>query len=136
MNNIDFLKKVLMSGYEYWIAAKRENANVYGRMEQQPDSIWLIAIPIEENLHVPKKADEILLKDIERLRDLPIHNIAISESYAPFQHGQTLYSFYEGFPIKRNIKDFMIKALELASNNIYDYQKLLEPKEETQPACS
>jgi hypothetical protein len=131
MHNIDFLKQILTSGCEYWIAAKKESANVYGRMERQPDSIWIIAIPMEENMHMPKKEDEILLKDIERLRNAQVHNIAISEDYPPFQHGQTLYNFYRGYPIKGDIKSVMIQALQLGSNNIYDYEKLLQPEATT-----
>jgi hypothetical protein len=127
MDNIDFLKQILTSGCEYWIAAKKEYANQYGDMKRGPDSIWLIAVPIEENLHVPQKEDEILLKDVERLRSLPLHNIAITENYPPFQHGQTLYDFYTGYPIKENIKEVIIKALQLKSNNIYEYKELVEP---------
>jgi hypothetical protein len=130
MDNLDFLKQILTSGCEYWIAAKKESEMVYGSLKRQPDSIWVIAIPMEENLHIPKKEEEILLRDIERLRSLPVHNIAISENYPPFQHGQTLYNFYLGFPIKENIKQFVIKALQLGSSIIYDYVPLLE---ETKP---
>lgn len=128
MDNIDFLKQILTTGCEYWIAAKKEYTD-YHYWRRGPDSIWFIAVPIEENLHVPKKEDEILLKDIERLRNLSVHNIAISENYAPFQHGQTLYSFHTGLPIRENIKEVMLKALQLGSKNIYDYAALIKEAE-------
>lgn len=131
MENIDFLKKILTSGCEYWIAARRESVNMYGRLERSSDSIWFIAIPIEENIYLSKTEDEILVKDIERLRSLYVHNIAISKDYPPFQHGISLYNFYDGYPVKENHKEILKKALELGSNDIYDYRKLLEPQPET-----
>lgn len=125
MENIDFLKKVLMSSESYWIAARMEYKD-WKTGERDKDSIWVIAVPITADIRYSQAADEIRLKDIERLRDVELHNIAISESYPPFQHSISMRKFYQGFPITGPIKDFVIKALQLGSNNIYDYEQLLQ----------
>lgn len=90
------------------------------------DSIILTVIPRD----IPRslKSNEILLCDIEKLRDSIMLTIHINEPYSPFQTGQTFYNVYAGFPVKTNVKNFMIKAIELNSNDIYDYKQLTEPE--------
>jgi hypothetical protein len=53
-------------------------------------------------------------------------NVYLNESYAPFQLGVNLYHVTEVFPIPSRQREFMIKALELKSHDIYDYKKLID----------
>ena len=124
MNNINFLKKVLMSEskHEYWIVAKRNEYNTIARKGRDKDSIILCVIP--NNIPREVKDKEILLSQLEDLRNAEMQNIFINEPYAPFQTGQTFYNIYEGFPIKTDVKKFMMQALALRSDSIYDYEDL------------
>ena len=104
MDNLHFLTEILMSDAEYWVALK-----------------------------VDEWSDEILLTDLEVLRSSEPSNISLSHSYSPFQLGLSMYNFTQGYPIKTDVRQFLIDALALQSNDIYDYQSLIkqpEPKTE------
>lgn len=123
MTNLNFLKAILMSTDEYWVVAKKnEYHNVVDRGRRDKDSVILTVIPYSLNRGVPES--EILLCEIEKLRSSELINIHINESYAPFQHGMSFYDIYTGYPIKGDVKEFLIKALELKSNSIHDYEAL------------
>lgn len=127
MDNLDFLKAVLMSDAEYWIVAKR---NEYPNSRSEPDSIILISFPY--TIKTGMKYEDIKLSDIEGLSRVSLDmNIFINKPYAPFQRYTSFYNIYKGYPVKKNIKQFMIDALALNSDSIYDYKELLE-KEDTE----
>jgi hypothetical protein len=126
MDNISFLKEILTSSSQYWVAAKKEKIYSFGEYKTVGDSVWIICIP--HNISLFQNENEILLKDIEALASCEVHNIALSEPFAPFQHGVTLLNFYKGFPLEKvvDIKKFMIQALECRSDDIYAYEKIIE----------
>lgn len=124
--NIDFLVKVLTSNQHYWIVAKRNESNSLVGGGRRKDSIIYIAIDYKIPLDL--KRESILLTDIERLeRSDLICNVFINDSYPPFQVGQSFHEIYEGYPIEGvYAKDFLLEALKLNSDSIWDYKKLLE----------
>lgn len=125
MNNIRFLTEILTTDSEYWVVAKEMTASVYGRMERQKDHILLIAIPALIKRGISN--DEIKLQDLERLQSCNvIENIHLNADYAPFQTGITFYNIYKGFALSGNFKQFLIEALTLDSNDIYQYKELFE----------
>lgn len=131
MENIDFLKKILTSGCEYWIAAQKEYKN-YREFERAPDTIWFICLPYDLQIDINQSNDTILLKDLEKLQRTTVINIPISEDVPPFQAGVSLHNFYKGYPIKgEHAQEILKKALYLKSTNIYDYETLI-PKIEPQ----
>lgn len=114
--NIDFIKEVLMSRSEYWVVARKVN---------NYDQIILIVIPkdIKRGLNY----EEITLQDVEKLHGSYIEqNVFINTDYPPFQQNISFSDMYKGYPINSKIKEFMIKALELKSDNIYQYKALIE----------
>jgi hypothetical protein len=131
MQNIDFLKDIITTEHEYWVIAKRNTAQEYGRSVRIKDSIYLIDIPYDLKRGVPE--DEILLKDLETIRSSCFdQNISISEPYAPFQRCMCFYDVYKGFPILGDVKKFLIKALELGSDEIYNYHEMSKIQEDSQ----
>jgi len=120
---INFLKKVLMSNADYWVVAKRNSYRNFAKWKQGEDSIMLVSFPgIEVNL----KYEEITLKHIEDLYKAKLDfNIFLNEDYPPFQFGQSLYDVYDGFPLENTpVKKFLIAALQLGSNLLYEYEDL------------
>lgn len=125
MNNINFLSKILSTDHEYWIVAKKNEYNTIARQGRDKDTIIYLTIPknIERNI----KYDEIKLVDLERLQKANMDcNIFLNESYPPFQIGQSFYDIFDGYPVERNQKQLLIKALELESDNLWDYKKLID----------
>lgn len=122
MENISFLKQVLTSGKEYWVAARREYVNRYGTMESEPDSVWLICIPYK--ISTDYKIDDLLVKDVEELYRAEVQNIALSNNYPPFQCNITMRDFHVGFPLEGDFREFLTKALTCGSNKLDDYQKI------------
>lgn len=111
MKNIDFLKDVLMSDAEYWIVKSGKY-------------IMLIAIPnsIPRNL----KYEEITLQELEKINRLYCdYNIIINNDTPPFQQFMSFCNITVGFPINKGIKKFMLDALALKSDNIYEYKNLI-----------
>jgi len=129
--HIDFYKKILMSTYCYWIVAQQCEAMVYCKLKRIEDDIIFIAIP--ENIKRGLEYKDIKLKDIEEIETTNIiTNIYLTNNYAPFQHGISFKNIYDGFYIdgkSNNIKDILIKALKIKSNEIYKYKELLKKKE-------
>lgn len=128
MDNIRFLKEVLMSEEEYWIVARKNYASQYGEMKQTSDDVLIITIPYE--IRRGLAPENILLSDAEKLQSIELPNIFVSNEYPPFQRGITMYNIYNGYPIKDNIKEFMMKALALGSKDLYDYAELLKSQQE------
>jgi len=125
MDNIDLLKEILMTDFEYWIVAKKEFTSRLGEMSREPDQILLISIPPEIKRGL--EYDDIKLKDVVKLyTSYADKNIFITGECPPFQLYISFRGIYAGFPIKKNIKQFMVAALELKSNDIYDYKKLID----------
>jgi hypothetical protein len=125
MKNVNFLKEVLMSDAEYWIVEKRVEVINSGRTDRVDVDIIFIAIPrnIERNL----KYEEITLQELEKLENsLCEQNIFMTNDFTPFQIGVRFYNLYSGYPITKNINKFLIDALNLKSENIWDYKKLIE----------
>jgi hypothetical protein len=132
MENIDFLKQILMSDAEYWVVAKMVETNSMGRMERNKDDIMLISIPRQTRRNL--KYEEITLADLEKLRNADVDNIFLNNSYPPFQYGVTFWKVYLGFPITKNIRGFMIDALALVSDDIFEYKKLITEPEKVETA--
>ena len=127
MDNLRFLTEILMSDAEYWVALKVDEWSS-GKHDK---SVWLISI--NPKIRRGLKKDEILLTDLEALRSSEPSNISLSNSYAPFQLGISMYNFTQGYPITTDVRQFLIDALALQSQDIYDYQSLIkqpEPKNE------
>lgn len=117
--NINFIKEVLMSKSEYWVVARKRNDY------DQIDQIILIVIP--KGIKRGLKYEEITLQDVEKLHGSYIEqNVFINTDYPPFQQYISFSDMYKGYPINSNIKEFMIKALELESDDIYQYKALIE----------
>jgi hypothetical protein len=117
-----------MTEDEYWIVAKTNESRYYGSTQRDKDSIILTCIPY--NFRRGLKRDEILVCEVEKLQHSDLMNIHINVNYAPFQSGMIFYNVYTGYPIKCNVKEFMIKALELKSDDICDYKELAEKAKE------
>ncbi len=128
MDNLDFLKQVLMSDTHYWIVARKEYTNHFSR-STAPDSLWFIAI--DYNIVLNKKYEDISLADIEKLNESQVANIALTENYPPFQLGISMSRMYKGWPVTEatNIKQVMIDAINLGSKDFYDYKELTEQKQ-------
>ena len=118
--NVDFLKKVLMSEAEYWVVAKRDE---YSKVKI-PDYICLICVPSE--IKTGLKYEEITLKALEDLSRSEYPNIYLNTGCPPFQKYQRFGKLFEGFPVEKNIKEFLSKALLLESDELYEYEKLLK----------
>jgi len=123
MDNIRFLTEILMSTEEYWVAVK-EDQWASGKSDR---SVWLISI--NPRIRRGLKKDEILLTDLEALRSSEPSNISLSNSYAPFQLGISMYNFTQGYPVTSDVRQFLIDALAIQSNDIYDYQALIKQPE-------
>lgn len=126
MDNIDFLSEILTSSEEYWCVAKKIEYRAFAEDKRGPDEIFFIAIPLGTRRGIDKK--DILLSDLENLRRCEVSNIPLSKSYAPFQQGITMWNMYRGFSVGGDPRKFLKAALEIESNNIDDYTKLLEPE--------
>lgn len=125
MKNVDFLKEVLMSDAEYWIVAKEVTGSEYGRTKRYKDHIMFISIPKEIKRGL--KYEEITLQELEKLnRSYCEQNIYINTDYPPFQLYGTFSDIYRGFPITHKIRDFMLQALALGSDEIWEYKKLIQ----------
>jgi hypothetical protein len=123
--NIDFIKEILTSTAEYWIVARKTEYRDYMKMKRGEDHIIFIAIP--KDIKRGLKYEEITLQEVEKLhRAYMEQNIFINTDYPPFQQYITFKDVYRGFPIEHNIKEFMLKALALKSNELYKYKELLE----------
>ena len=123
----DLLKQILETDHVYWVVAKENTANEYCRTVRKDDSILFIAIP--QNVKRGSKYEEITLKEFEDLKHLYMDsNIFLSpENYPPFQLYISFSSLHDGFPItihNKNINEFIVKAIELKSTDIYKIKEL------------
>ena len=121
--NISVLKKILTSNEEYWILRKN-NDTIGINPKSYKASIIMCAIPIE--IEQGLKVDEIKLIDLEKLQSIHFSNIFLNQDYAPFQSCQSFYNITNAYPIPSNQKDFLIKALDLGSDDIWDYKLLID----------
>lgn len=131
----EFFKKVMTSHDGYWVVSKKKEGREYGDWVRKNDTIVFIAIP--EKWKRGLKPNEILLIDVENYqREFIDCNIYLNEAYPPFQQGQSLSDVTDGFPVKTElgINEFIAQAIQLESDNLFDYKKLmdriLESKEE------
>ena len=125
MKNVDFLKEVLMSDAEYWVVAQEVTAQEYGRSVRRKDHIMFIAIPKEIKRGL--KYEEITLQELEKLnKSYCEQNIYINTDFPPFQLYGTFSDIYMGFPITHKIREFMLDALALQSDEILEYKKLIQ----------
>lgn len=123
--NIDFIKEILMSTAEYWVVAKKTEYREYFETKRGKDQIVFIAIP--KDIKRGLKYEEITLQEVEKLHFAYIEqNIFINTDYPPFQQYITFRDMYKGYPIEYKIKEFMLKALDLKSNELYEYKALIE----------
>ena len=123
--NIDFIKEILMSTAEYWIVAKKTEYREYFETKRGEDQIVFIAIP--KDIKRGLKYEEITLQEVEKLHNAYIEqNIFINTDYPPFQQYITFRDVYKGYPVEHKIKEFMLKALELKSGELYKYKELIE----------
>lgn len=123
--NIDFIKEILMSTAEYWIVAKKTEYREYFETKRGKDQIVFIAIP--KNIKRGLKYEEITLQEVEKLHSAYIEqNIYINTDFPPFQQFLTFSDMYKGYPIEYKIKEFLLKALDLKSDKLYEYKTLIE----------
>ena len=123
--NIDFIKEILMSTAEYWIVAKKTEYREDFEMKRGKDQIIFIAIP--KDIKRGLKYEEITLQEVEKLHNAYIEqNIFLNTDYPPFQQYITFRDMYKGYPVEYKIKEFMLKALDLKSSELYDYKALIE----------
>ena len=123
--NIDFIKEILMSTAEYWIVAKETEYREYFETKRGKDQIVFIAIP--KDIKRGLKYEEITLQEVEKLHNAYIEkNIFINSHCSPFQQYITFRDMYKGYPIEYKIKEFMLKALDLKSDELYEYKELIE----------
>lgn len=125
MKNLDLLKQVLMSTAEYWIVAKMCESREYMKTKRDTDQILFILIP--QGIRRGLKYEEITLADLEQLNSSDVdQNIFINANYSPFQQGISFRGLYFGFPIKHDIKQFLLSAIELNSDSIFEYKQLIK----------
>ncbi len=125
MDNINFLSKILSTKHEYWIVAKKNEYNTISRKSRDKDSIIFISVPI--NIKIGVEYNDIKLVDLEKLQKANIDcNIFLNDNYPPFQMNQNLYNIFDGHPIESKQKLCLMKALELDSDNLWDYKKLID----------
>lgn len=125
MDNLDFLKRILMSGSEYWLASSKEKD--YRNGGYFNEAVWLICLPYNIQVDLRQTADSIKLVDVEKLYRADVQNIPISDDYPPFQYGQSMHYFHDGYPLEGvNVKQLLSKALAFGSSNIHDYKDLIE----------
>lgn len=128
----DLLKQILETDHTYWVVAKENTANEYCRTVRKDDSILLISIP--QNVKRGLEYEEITLKQFEELKHSYMDsNIFLSpENYPPFQLYISFSSLHDGFPVTINkINEFIIKAIELKSTDIYKIKELHDKYLET-----
>lgn len=113
--NIDFLKKILTTDAQYWIAARKENISEH--------SVWIICVPVDK-FPTGQSINDLLLRDIEALATCEVQNICLSDRFAPFQMGLTMNSFFDGYPIGEDVKDFVVKCLNHTGKRLWDYKAL------------
>lgn len=120
MNNLDFIKTVLMTEESYWVVSRYEDS-CNGRTK---DTVWFVSM--DKDILFDKKYEEITLKDVEVLMRSTVENIPISEQYPPFQRGITMLNIYKGFPVsnKINIKKFLTDCIVRGLNELYECKDL------------
>ena len=123
--NIDFIKEILMSTAEYWIVARKTEYREDFEMKRGKDQIVFIAIP--KDIKRGLKYEEITLQEVEKLHNAYIEqNIFLNTDYPPFQQFITFRDMYKGYPVEYKIKEFMLKAFDLKSSELYEYKALIE----------
>jgi hypothetical protein len=121
--NVSILEKILTSEQEYWIL--RKNNDTYGINAQSfKPSVIMCVIPKEITQGL--KREDIKLTDLEELQSIYFTNIFLNEDYPPFQSGQDFHNITEAYPIPCKQKEFLIKALALDSDDIWDYKKIID----------
>ena len=114
-----------MSTAEYWIVAKKTEHREYFETKRGKDQIVFIAIP--KDIKRGLKCEEITLQEVEKLHNAYIEqNIFINTDDPPVQQYITFRDMYKGYPIEHKIKEFMLKALDLKSDELYEYKELIE----------
>ena len=116
-----------MSTAEYWIVAKETEYRDCFETKRGKDQIVFIAIP--KDIKRGLKYEEITLQEVEKLHNAYIEqNIFINTDYPPFQQYITFRDMYKGYPIEYKVKEFLLKALDLKSDELYKYKALIEVK--------
>lgn len=125
--NIDFIKEILMSTAEYWIVAKKTEYRDCFETKRGKDQIVFISIP--KDIKRGLKYEEITLQEVEKLHNAYIEqNIFLNTDYPPFQQFITFRDMYKGYSVEYKIKEFVLKALDLKSDELYEYKVLIEAK--------
>lgn len=119
--NLDLIKEILTTEYDYWLVAKL----IKNEYSNDKDEVIFIGIPKE--IRRGLKYEEITLKDVETLYNSYLDlNIHINADYAPFQIYLPFREIDMAFSIKKNVKEFLTKALQLKSSNFHDYKPLID----------
>ena len=121
--NISVLEKILTSDEEYWVLRK-DNEGYGINLQKFKPSIIMCVIPIE--IKQGLKKEDIKLIDLEKLQSFYFSNIFLNEDYAPFQSSQSFYNITDAYSIPCYQKEFLIKALDLQSDDIWDYKCLID----------
>ena len=128
MEHVRLLEKVLEDNgeHDYWCLAKSNTVNRYGRSERVDDDIVFVSFPREITKYRGKKVRDLSYGEVENLGGVEIiTNLFITSNYPPFQHGQSLRAFYDGFAVTDKANIFLEKARELKSTKLYEFEKLL-----------
>lgn len=129
IENKYFLQNVLADVDSYWVVAKLNTSRQYFEDKRMADDICLISISgLIEGLG-KRKFEDLTLREIETACSKEIATNIFFTTYSPFQFGQSLRSFYDGFPLdskKINIRKFIIEAMKLESADLDDYKKLMK----------
>lgn len=121
--NTKVLEKILTTDEQYWIIRKDENSTGFNA-QKFTNSIIMCTIP--ENIKQGKKREEITIVDLEELQGCNHTNIYLNSDTPPFQLFQNFYRVTDCYPITCNKKEFLIKALLLDSDDIWDYKKIID----------
>jgi hypothetical protein len=134
IDNVNFLEVILSNprDYDYWVVAKVNTSRQYFEEKRDKDSILLVSFPESvRKFHYGELGtiDDLKFGDLRTIScTRVITNIFLTNGYPPFQYGQEVGDFYRGFPLDdtRNIKQFIIDALQLDSHDLSDYKELYE----------
>ena len=121
--NISILEKILTSDQEYWILRKDNDSHGINAQSFKPSVIMCV---IPQEIKQGLKREDIKLTDLEKLQSSYFSNIFLNEDYPPFQSGQSFYNITDAYPIPSKQKEFLIKALDLKSDDIWDYKNLID----------
>lgn len=117
--NVDLLAQILTTEHEYWIFQQSSK----GSMGDVFTEIFFGSIP--PDIERFEKRGQITLAEIDKLSRAHIVNVFLSSPFAPFQNCVSLTDVVMGFPVTGDKREFLKKAMEFQSKDIFEYKKLI-----------